>query len=131
MKLEPALRRDIRGGALLSGEYQVNPMLLAEAFKSAAICRRHPSGRCRVTGLRRHGDRIVGVETESEFLPCETRRPNAAGSWAGGLAATAGLDLPVFPGVAIVLTETLPPTSNACLSTSACATGSRNRTAKC
>ena len=45
VKLEPALRRDIRGGALLSGEYQVNPMLLAEAFKRAAICLAHPSGR--------------------------------------------------------------------------------------
>ena len=121
VKLEPALRRDIRGGALLSGEYQVNPMLLAEAFKRAAICLGasfRPN--VRVTGLRRHGDRIVGVETESEFLPCETV-VNAAGSWAGGLAATAGLDLPVFPVRGqIVLTETLPPTLNACLSTSAC-----------
>jgi hydrogen cyanide synthase HcnC len=120
-RLEPALRRDILGAALLGGEYQVNPMLLGEAFKRAAI-RLGASFRSnvQVTGLRRQGDRIVGVEVGTEFLPCGTV-VNAAGSWAGELAATAGLELPVFPVRGqIVLTETMPPTLNACLSTSAC-----------
>jgi hydrogen cyanide synthase HcnC len=120
-RLEPHLRRDIVGGALLPGEYQVNPMLLAEAFKRSAI-RLGASFRpnCRVTGLRRQGSRLVGVEVGSEFLPCRVV-VNAAGAWAGRLAATAGLELPVFPVRGqIVLTETLPHTLNACLSTSAC-----------
>ncbi len=120
-RLEPALRRDVAGGALLLGEYQVNPMLLAEGFKRAAI-RLGASFRpnVRVTGLRRQGNRIAGVEAGGEFLPCGAV-VNAAGSWAGRLAATAGLELPVFPVRGqIVLTETLPPTLKACLSTSAC-----------
>jgi glycine/D-amino acid oxidase-like deaminating enzyme len=120
-RLAPALRRDIRGGALLRGEYQVNPMLLAEAFKRAAI-RLGASFRpnVRVTSLRRQGSRIAGVEVGTEFLPCGTV-VNAAGAWAGGLAATVGLELPVVPVRGqIVLTETLPPTLKACLSTSAC-----------
>ncbi len=96
-------------------------MLLAEAFKRAAVNRgarfRHDT---RVTGLRRQGDRITGVEIGDEFLPCGTV-VNAAGAWAGRLAATAGLELPVEPVRGqIVLTETLPPVLNGCLSTPAC-----------
>ena len=120
-QLEPALSRDILGAALLAGEHQVNPMLLAEATKRAAL-RLGASFQphVRVTGLRRQGSRIVGVEAGAEFLPCRTV-VNAAGAWAGRLAATANLDLPVFPVRGqIVLTESLPPTLNACLSTSAC-----------
>jgi hydrogen cyanide synthase HcnC len=120
-RLEPALRRDVAGAALLTGEHQVNPMLLAEGLKRAALRLGAAFGpNVRVTGLRRQGQRIVGVEAGSDFLPCGAV-VNAAGSWAGRLAATAGLDLPVFPVRGqIVLTETLPPTLNACLSTSAC-----------
>jgi hydrogen cyanide synthase HcnC len=120
-RLEPALRRDILGGALLPGEHQVNPMLLAEGFKRAAI-RLGATFRSDtlVTGLRRQRDHIQGIEIGSEFLPCRTV-VNAAGAWAGRLAETAGLHLPVFPVRGqIVLTETLPPTLNACLSTSSC-----------
>jgi hydrogen cyanide synthase HcnC len=55
-----------------------------------------------------------------EFLPGGTV-VNAAGAWAGRLAATAGLDLPVVPVRGqIVLTETQPPVLPACLTTSTC-----------
>ncbi|HEV3005977.1 MAG TPA: FAD-dependent oxidoreductase [Pirellulales bacterium] len=120
-RLEPQLRRDILGGVLLSGEHQVNPMLLAEAYKRAAIrlgaaFRPHVS----VQAIRRRGNRVVGVETTGEFLPCSAV-VNAAGAWAGRLAATAGLELPVFPVRGqIVLTDTLPRVLNSCLSTSTC-----------
>jgi hydrogen cyanide synthase HcnC len=120
-RVEPQLTRNLLGAALLKGEYQVNPMLLAEALKRAAIrfgATFRPD--TRVTGLRRRGDRIEGVELGQELLPCDTV-VNAAGAWAGRLAATAGLDLPVEPVRGqIVLTETLPPILNGCLSTPAC-----------
>jgi hydrogen cyanide synthase HcnC len=120
-KREPGLRRDIVGGALLPDEHQVNPMLLAEAYKRAAL-RLGARFRAdvRVTALRHRGSRVLGVEAGAEFLPCAAV-VNAAGAWAGPLAATAGLQLPIMPVRGqIVLTETLPPTLNACLSTSAC-----------
>jgi hydrogen cyanide synthase HcnC len=120
-RIEPHLSPDLLGAALLPDEHQVNPMLLAEAFKRAAI-RGGATFRpdTRVTRLRTWGDRVVGVEVEDEFLPCHTV-VNAAGAWAGQLAATAGLKLPVTPVRGqIVLTETLPRVLNACLSTSAC-----------
>jgi hydrogen cyanide synthase HcnC len=120
-KVEPLLTRDLQGAALLAGEHQVNPMLLAEAFKRAALRAgaefRHDT---QVTSLRRQGERIVGVEAAGEFLPAGTV-VNAAGAWAGGLAATAGLHVPVFPVRGqIVLTHALPHALNACLSTSGC-----------
>jgi glycine/D-amino acid oxidase-like deaminating enzyme len=120
-RVEPGLTRDVLGGALLPDEHQVNPMLLAEAFKRAAV--RHGATfrpDTQVTALRRHGDRVVGVAVGDDVLPCHTV-VNAAGAWAGRLAATAGLDLPVAPVRGqIVLTEALPHALNACLSTSSC-----------
>jgi hydrogen cyanide synthase HcnC len=120
-RLEPNLRKDILGAARFPGEHQVNPMLLAEAFKRAALAlgATFQSGN-RAIGLRRRGSRIIGVETAAGFLPAVTV-VNAAGAWSGQLAATVGLALPVFPVRGqIVLTDALPRTLNGCLSTSAC-----------
>jgi hydrogen cyanide synthase HcnC len=120
-KVEPLLSREIQGAALLSGEHQVNPMLLAEGFKRAALRLgaefRHDT---RVTALRREGDRIVGVDAEGEFFPAGVV-VNAAGAWSGELAKTARLSVPVYPVRGqIVLTQALPRAMNACLSTSGC-----------
>ena len=112
---------DLVGGALLPEEHQVNPMLFAEAYKRGALGYGakllHDT---RVTGLRRRGDRILGVEVGDEFIPAETT-VNAAGAWAGRLAATADIELPVSPVRGqVVLTETLPATLRSCVSTSEC-----------
>ena len=120
-RIEPRASRDAIGGAWLAGEYQVNPMLLCEAFKRAAVALGARFRQdARVTGLRCNGTRVEGVEVGDEFLPCAAV-VNAAGAWAGELAKTAGLDLPVYPVRGqIVLSEALPQTLSACLSTSAC-----------
>jgi hydrogen cyanide synthase HcnC len=120
-RIEPNLTRELLGAAAVAGEHQVNPMLLAEAFKQGAI--RHGATfrpDTRATALRRRGDRVVGVEIGDEFLACGTV-VNAAGAWASRLAATAGLVVPVEPVRGqIVLTESLPPVLKGCLSTSSC-----------
>lgn len=120
-RVEPMLTRDVAGAALLADEHQVNPMLLAEAYKRAAIrCGATFRHDTRVTALRRQGDRIVGAEIEGESLSARIV-VNAAGAWSGMLAATAGLAVPVFPiRGQIVLTQAMPRTLNACLSTSGC-----------
>jgi glycine/D-amino acid oxidase-like deaminating enzyme len=121
IRLEPHLTPHLLGAALLTGEHQVNPMLLARAFQQAAV-RQGASFRpgARVTALRRRGNRIVGVELDNEFVPCGMVI-NAAGAWAGQLATTGGMKLPVFPVRGqIVLTEALPPVLHACVSTAAC-----------
>jgi hydrogen cyanide synthase HcnC len=121
LAVEPSLRRDILGAAWLPEEAQVNPMLLTEALKRAAIHRGAVfRADAAVRRLRRKGDRIVGVEIGDDFVPCKTV-VNAAGAWAAALAATAGIDLAIRPVRGqIVLTEALPSTLRACLSTSAC-----------
>lgn len=121
IRLEPALSRELLGAALLPGEHQVNPMLLAEAYRRAAM--RHGAtfraAAC-VTEICREGNRVHGVRLGSEALACGMV-VNAAGAWAGQLAATARLNLPIFPVRGqIVLTETLPRLLHSCLSTSAC-----------
>ena len=121
VELEPRMTRDVVGGALLPGEHQVNPMQLAEAYKRAAIAAgatfRHDT---QVTGLRRTGDQVVGVEIGDEFLASAVT-VNAAGAWSGNLAATADIQLPVFPiRGQIVLSETMPDVLRSCISTSEC-----------
>ena len=49
-----------------------------------------------VTGIRLHGERVVGVETTSGAI--DTRLVvNAAGPWAGAVAKMVGAQVPVFP----------------------------------
>lgn len=121
LQMEPHLAGDVLGAARLSAEHQVNPMQLAEGFKRSAmnlgVTFRHDA---RVTRLRSRCDRMIGVDVCGEFVSCQTI-VNAAGAWASRLAATVGLDLPVVPiRGQIVLTEALPPTLSASVSTSSC-----------
>jgi hydrogen cyanide synthase HcnC len=106
---------------MLAGEHQVNPMLLAEAYKRAAMRRgvrfRHETG---VSRLVRVADRVTGVALGDEVVQGGAV-VNAAGAWAGDLAATADLHVPVTPiRGQIVLTQALPSMLRACLSTSGC-----------
>ena len=68
-RLEPEVTSDLLGAALLEGEHQVNPMLLAEAFKRAAVrlgaTVRHD---CHVDALQRRGDRVTGVHVNGDVL---------------------------------------------------------------
>ena len=120
-EIEPQLTGDLLGAARLADEHQVNPMLLAEGFKRAAIALgaefRHET---KAAELCREGDKIVGVQVEEERFSCKTV-VNAAGAWAGNLAETAKIRLPIFPVRGqVVLTQTLPHVLNACLSNSGC-----------
>ena len=120
-ELEPAVSDDIVGGALLPGEDQVNPMMLAEAYKRAAIqCGARLEHDRLVEEILREGDTVVGVRVGEETIRCG-HVINAAGAWAGELAATADISLPVEPiRGQVVLTEALPPILSSCLSTSSC-----------
>ena len=120
-EIEPQLTDQLLGAARLVDEHQVNPMWLAEGFKRAAINLgakfRHET---KAATLTRVGDKIVGVQTGEEKFSCDTV-VNAAGAWAGTLAETAELRLPIFPVRGqIVLTQSLPHVLNACLSNSGC-----------
>jgi hydrogen cyanide synthase HcnC len=118
---EPALTREARGALRFVGDDQLNPYKLADALRAGA--RAHGAQvlpHTEVTGVVRTGSRIVGVVTPRETIGCEVM-VNAAGSWAGEIAAMAGINVPVFPVRGqIVCTETLPKILNACISTTDC-----------
>ena len=108
---EPHLTRDLAGAAFYPQDCQVQPMLMAAHLLRMA---RDAGARVRtgvtVTGFLRRGERVVGVRTDHGDIAAGTV-VNAAGTWAGEVAALAGVDVPVLPRRGFILvTEPLPPT---------------------
>ncbi len=112
-ELEPNLARDVTGGAWYPQDAQVQPMLATASLlrlARAAGATLHLGAA--VTGFLRAPDgRVSGVRTSAPDLP-ELSAPwviNAAGTWAGEVAALGGLVLPVLPRRGFILvTEPLP-----------------------
>jgi len=70
---------------------------LFQSFRRKAISLGAEYIKAAVTGIKRDGNRIAGVTLDNgEHIACGTL-VNAAGPWAGDVAALAGVDLPVRP----------------------------------
>ncbi|GAA0443471.1 oxidoreductase [Acrocarpospora corrugata] len=103
---EPNIARGLAGGVYYPQDAQVQPMLAAARLLHASGAQIRTG--VRVTGFTRSGDRITGVRTDEGDLPAGAV-VNAAGTWAGDIAALAGLPLPVLPRRGFILvTEPLP-----------------------
>jgi hydrogen cyanide synthase HcnC len=118
---EPALTRDLRGALRFRGDDQINPYKFADAMRAGArTFGATILSHTEVTGVVHTGSRVIGVETPEGTVGCDLM-VNAAGAWAGEIAAMAGIHVPVFPVRGqIVCTETLPETLTACVSTTDC-----------
>jgi sarcosine oxidase subunit beta len=109
-EIEPHLSGAVIGGVLYPQDSQVQPMLAAAhllrlARAGGADLRTHTP----VTDFVRRGDRVRGVRTPAGDLEADAVI-NATGTWAGDLAALAGVSVPVLPRRGYVLvTEPLPP----------------------
>lgn len=109
--LEPHLAPGLAGGVLYPQDGQLQPVLatatlLAAARRLGAVVRTEVE----VTGLMRTGDRVRGVILAGGARIEASRVVNAAGPWAGQLAALAGVHLPILPRRGVVLvTQPLPP----------------------
>jgi len=97
--LVPGLALDgVRGATYCPDDGVADPSGLTLGYLTAA--RRHRAEvrfGCTVERLRIAGHRVVGVRLSSGEEVAAGLVVNAAGPWAGPLAATAGLDLPVRP----------------------------------
>lgn len=108
--MEPALAPDVTGAAHYPQDAQLQPTaaaeaLLASARRAGAVVHTHE----RVTGLLRRADGSVrAVRTERGHHEADLVL-NAAGPWAGELAAALGAPLPVLPRRGMVLVTTRMP----------------------
>ncbi|UBH07007.1 FAD-dependent oxidoreductase [Leucobacter sp. Psy1] len=109
-ELEPHVTDQALGAAFYPEDSQVQPILAAaEMLRLAREAGATLVTRAPVTALLRDGDRVVGARTPSgDFTAAHV--VNAAGSWAGDVAALAGVSVPVLPRRGFVMvTEPLPP----------------------
>lgn len=107
---EPNITPDALGGASYPEDCQVQPMLVAaHLVRLATDAGARFVADTPVTGFVRSGDRITGVRTpRGDFSAGAV--VNCAGTWAGELAALAGVNVPVLPRRGFVMvTEPLPP----------------------
>ncbi len=108
LKLEPALTPEVRG-ALQVPDATIDAWRLAMYFFATARrngARLHPF--CEVQWIDTRAGRVTGVE----ILDYKTQKTstvegdvvvNAAGAWAGRVAALAGIDVPVQPGPGVLV----------------------------
>ncbi len=95
--LEPALSPEVRGALYSSEEHQVSADRLVRAFaRSAAAQGAKLCCECRVDGLLKRGERVVGARTADGPMSAG-HVVLAAGPWTGRLAGSLGVALPVFP----------------------------------
>ena len=107
---EPNITPDALGGASYPEDCQVQPMLVAaHLVRLATDAGARFVADTPVHGFLRSGNRITGVRTpRGDFSAGAV--VNCAGTWAGELAALAGVNVPVLPRRGFVMvTEPLPP----------------------
>ncbi|MBT2597940.1 FAD-binding oxidoreductase [Arthrobacter sp. ISL-72] len=109
-KAEPHITPDALGGAFYPEDCQVQPMLVAgHLVRLATQAGARFVADTPVSGFLRSGDRVTGVRTpRGDFSAGAV--VNCTGTWAGQLAALAGVSVPVLPRRGFVMvTEPLPP----------------------
>lgn len=98
-RLVPGLSPRIVAASYCPTDGHADPMRTTRAFSLAA--ERHGTRvlwQCPLTGVRRNGDRVVGVETPRGSIACNTAIL-AAGGWSPGVAERSGVQLPMIrPG---------------------------------
>jgi D-hydroxyproline dehydrogenase subunit beta len=105
LRLEPHLNPRIAAAVHYPADAQVQPTAAVEALlASARIAGARVRTREQVVGAMRDatGGRIVGVRTDRGHYPADAV-VNAAGPWAGEVAALLGAPVPVLPRFGMVL----------------------------
>lgn len=97
-RMVPQLRSDdVLGGTFCPTDGFVDPYSVMTGFLGQAQTKGCTLERgTEVTGVQVLGGRVAGVQTSKGNVSCRTV-VNAAGPWAGLVAKTAGVDLPIYP----------------------------------
>lgn len=106
-ELDPRISPKALGGILTENVGLLNPYLLCQALRSAAIKRGASFLKGNVKGLTFNGNKIKSVNLEKESLPCDGA-VIATGPWAGETKAWTGLDIPIRPLKGQILQFRLP-----------------------
>lgn len=109
-ELEPNLTRDVTAGAYYPQDMQVQPMLAAaQLLRHARSLGATVRTGTEVLGFTRHRDgALSGVRTAGGDIAARWV-VNAAGTWGGEVATSAGAPIPVLPRKGFILvTEPLP-----------------------
>jgi sarcosine oxidase subunit beta len=98
VKMVPQLRSDdILGGAFCPTDGFVDPYSVMTGFLGKAQANGCALERAtEVVGIDAHAGRVTGVRTGKGNVSCRTV-VNAAGPWAGLVAKSANVDLPIYP----------------------------------
>lgn len=108
-ELEPFVSPEVTAAVHYPEDCQVEPVIATEALlASARLAGAEVRTGCTVTGAVRDGGRIAGVRTSSGDVPAQVV-VNAAGPWAGELAALLGAPIPVRPRRGMVLVTSRMP----------------------
>lgn len=98
LRIIPALNSEgLLGGTFSPGDGSASPMLSALAFeRQAKVCGAKFHYKERSRRILCRNAQVMGIETDRDTYSAGMVI-NAAGGWARELAATAGVDLPVYP----------------------------------
>ena len=109
LRREPLLTPRVTAGIYYPEDAQLQPVLATTALLAAVRARGgEVRSNIRVTGVRRTGETITAVETDSGPIPCGAV-VNACGPWAGEFAASADAPITVLPRRGMILvTAPLP-----------------------
>jgi len=106
---EPALARDVRGGAFIANEAQVDNRRLGRALIAACERMGVRLERTRTLAIEADARRVRGIRTAHGFVAATTI-VNAAGAWAGDIAGVPDeARVPVFPVAGEMLAIAVPP----------------------
>jgi glycine oxidase len=106
-KLDPRISPKALGGILTENIGLVNPYLLCQALRSAAIKKGASFLKGNVQGLTFNGGQIKSVDLEKEKLPCDGV-VIATGPWAGEIKTWTGFNIPIRPLKGQILQFRLP-----------------------
>ena len=116
LAMEPNLAPDVAGGAYFPTDAQVNPLYTTRALARATTALgASVEPFTEVTGIERDGaGRVTGVITGGGRVPAGAV-VNAAGAYAGQVAAWAGLEIPIRPRKGtLVITAPAPDNTMNC-----------------